>query len=73
MDEDCAEFLSKLTLIIILCVVFLSVICLGLGTWDCNAKTKNMEYPHKYFLIGECMIDKGDNEWIPYESYSIIP
>lgn len=55
---------------ILLCFALLTGLCLWLGNVECNIKTRDMNVPHKYGLISECMVQQN-NLWIPIENWQI--
>ncbi len=65
---------DNLLIILIVGIVLSLLICmpLGLFIWDraeCNAKTVQIGFAHRWSVLGGCQIEVTEGQWIPLGSY----
>jgi len=67
----------KDTIVMILIIILSIAIVVGLAVGlvyliappECDAKTANIGYPHRWSFWGGCQISIQDNQWIPLDNY----
>lgn len=61
------EYALILMLVAVVLLVILAV--LGLPRLECEAKTDQIGYPHRWSFMAGCEIQVGEGRWIPLDSY----
>jgi len=68
MDEDTKVIIGfiAVAVIIVACVLGVGAVY---NSYECQVKTADIGYAHRWSIVGGCQIEVEDDRWIPLDAY----